>query len=73
MGRQKKIIATTAEMAEPAEVEQVETFSAPLKSGGFVVQWGIKVDGERYKAGDTVSLSDEAAAPFLASGAIVRG
>lgn len=69
MGRPKKIISTTFEMAEPVEVAQVETFT----SGGYVVQWGIKVEGVRYKAGDSVSLSDAAAAPFIASGAIVKG
>jgi len=73
MGRPRKnpIAAEAADMAEPAQVEQVETFVEPAQpAGAYVVQWAIKVNGVRYAPGDTVDLSKELAAPFLASGAI---
>ncbi len=41
----------------------------------FSVQWDIKVNGHRFKPGDTVTLPADGndAARFIASGAIVKG
>lgn len=46
--------------------------NAAAADGTFFVQWDIKVDGKRFKPGDTVTLpaGGDDAARFLASGAI---
>jgi hypothetical protein len=36
------------------------------------VQWHIKTNGRRYGPGDDVALTEQQAAPFLASGAIEK-
>jgi hypothetical protein len=38
----------------------------------YMVQWHIKTNGRRYGPGDDVALTEQQAAPFLASGAIEK-
>lgn len=63
------VVETVTDIEQPAEPDEpVE--QAQADAGGYVVQWAIKLDGKRYGIGDDVQMTEEQAAPFLASGAI---
>jgi uncharacterized membrane protein len=76
MARPKKTEQATVEAVEPKEsttvIEVIEDIVVPAKPGVYLVAWAIKTGGKRYATGDTVELTDEQAAPFLASGAITE-
>lgn len=40
------------------------------EAADYVAVWNVKTGGNRYAPGDVLTLTPEAAAPFLASGAI---
>lgn len=50
--------------------DQVQDQTKPEGPQLYVVAWDIKHAGKRYAPGAELELSDEAAAPFVASGAI---
>ncbi len=88
MGRPKKQADDSIEMIEQegaeqiAEVEQLEAADSgdqdiaqtdeAAAGRAFEVQWDIKLNGRRFKPGDTVTLPADGddAARFVASGAI---
>jgi hypothetical protein len=76
MARPKKTEQATVEAVEPQEsttvIEVIEDIIVPVKAGSYVAAWAIKTGGKRYAVGDTVELTDDQAAPFLASGAITE-
>ncbi len=72
MGRPRKEQGESIEMVEAIDVEQVE-HTEQESSGRYLVQWDVKVNGQRYQAGDSVDLNADDAARFLASGAVIEG
>jgi hypothetical protein len=61
----------TVEAVESQDQTTVDTVTeVEQAAGGYVVQWAIKLDGKRYGIGDSVDMTAEQAAPFLASGAV---
>lgn len=72
MARTKKAEATEVVEAAEAAPAPAPAPAAPAAAafGDYLVQWTIKVNGRRYESGETIALAPDAAAPFLASGAI---
>jgi hypothetical protein len=68
-------VATITEPVGDDEAAKLAQDMADLATGAaaaYAVAWSIKFNGKRYDEGDSVQLTPEQAAPFLASGAIVK-
>lgn len=64
MATASKKTTTAAQTDDSTEGQRPDTART------YAVQWHIKTEGRRYAPGDTLDLTDDQAAPFLASGAI---
>lgn len=71
-GDQPEDVVTTTQDSDE-QPTQDDLLTDPPKAGArrYVVQWDVKRDGKRYALGDVIELTDEEAAEFAGSRAIV--